>query len=353
MRIRILSRLWQLPSTSLAFFALLGCVSSNVDTDRTTFNLPIAVRTKITFEPLSREQASRYIETERHFMKTSTAPIRERLEGLRAGRKERYEEVEREFPECTKQRHCTSKLSRGAVQRFERYNDLSKEILDYDRRIVELEASINDWDRRLELRTRAIVNRYLVHEMLKLPEVEPRFQGLLIWSLESFDSRRQVSNHLFRYTGQEMLPLVVGDLEFRMLGKPVDEAAVIATFEVYLQALYNEPRAPTRYVVSMLVNTHQLDMRYYNKDFLREWGSRLAEPFQEELRQQIFCSIYSISSETLVPRLNQNRARRLKCDEKRALMQAKQSENFADRFAPSAWLLPIAYYPMARPISGN
>lgn len=334
-------------------FSLPGCTVTSVESDRTTFNVPVAVRTRVTFEPLSREKAARYMEAERHAFKVGTDPLRERLEGLRAGRKERYDEVEREFPECSKQRHCTSHLSRGSVQRFERYNELSKEVLEYDRRIVELEAAIREWERRLELRTRAIVNRFLVHEVLKLPELETRFQGLLVWSLESFDTRRQASNHLFRYTGQEMEPLVLGDLDFRMLGLPVDEAAVIATFEVYLYALHNEPLAPTRYVVTMLVNTHQLDLRYYDKDFLREWAGRLAEPFQEQLRQEIYCSIYSIASDTLVPRLDQNRARRLKCGEKRALMRAKQGERFADRFAPGFWLLPLAYYPMARPISGG
>lgn len=344
-----------LPLSILSAFLFAGCVSSNVDIDRNTLNVPLAVKTRVTFEPLSREKANRYIEAERHTFRVNTAALKERLEGLVAGRKERYDEVEREFPECSKQRHCTSSLSRGAVQRFERYNELSKEILEYDRRIIELEASLKEWERRLELRTRAIVNRFVVNEVLQVPkaQAETRFQAILVWSLESFDNRRQLSNYLFRYAGMEMAPLVLGDLDFRMLGEPIDEAAVIASFDVYLHPLYNEPRAPTRYVVTMLVNTHQLDMRYYDKDFLREWGARLAEPFQEQLREEVFCGLYSLASDTLVPRLEQNRARRLKCADKRALMRTKQSGRFADRFAPGIWMLPLAYYPMARPILNN
>ncbi len=332
---------------------LAACSTTNVDLDRTTLNVPMAVRTKVTFEPLSRDKAARYLEAERHTFKVNTDPLRERAEGLKAGRKERYSEVEREFPECSKQRHCTSQLSRGAVERFERYNDLSKEILEYDRRIVEIEAAIKEWERRLELRSRAIINRFIVHETLQIAKTENRFQSILVWSLESFDNRRQLSYHLFRYTGADMVPLVLGDLDFRMLGLPVDEAAVLATFDVYLMPLYNEPLSPTRYVVTMLVNTHQTDLRYFDKDFMNEWGKKLSEPFQEALREEVFCGLYTISSETLVSRLDQNRARRIKCGDKRNLFQAKQAGKFSDRFDPGHWMLPLAYYPMARPITGG
>lgn len=331
---------------------LCGCVASSVDVDRTTLNVPVAVRTQVTFEPLTREQANRYIQGERHTYQEQTGPVRDRVESLKAGRKERYDEIEREFPECGKQRHCTSHLSRGAVARFERYNELSREILEYDRRIIELEAALAEWDRRLELRTRAIVNRFIVHEVLQIPQTVQKFQSILVWSLESFDTRRQVSYHLFRYVGQDMVPLVLGDLDFRMTGMPVDEAAVIATFEVYLMPLFNEPLAPTRYVVTMLVNTHQLDLRFYDKDFMRDWATKLAEPFQEQLREEVFCGIFSVAGETLVPRLNQNRARHLKCGDLRMAMQVQKAERFPDRFAPLHWMLPVAYYPMARPITG-
>ncbi len=338
-------------AASMAFLSLFTACTT-VDTDRTTLDVPISVRTQVTFEPLSRESATRYIETEKHVFKKNIDPMREEKAALEAGRKERYDEISREFPECGRQRHCQSNLSRGNVKRFERFNDLNKEILEYDRRIVALEASIRDWERRLELRTRAIINRFVVHEVLQLPSLEKRFQGILVYSLESFDTRKQMSYHLMRYGGSDnLVPTVLGDLDFRMLGRPVDEAAVIATFEVYLMPLYNEPKAPTRYVVTMLVNTHQLDLRHYDKDFMRDWSAVLAEPFQEELRSQVFCGMYSISSRTLIPRLSANRTKR--CEGPRDRMQAKYSEKFRDRFPPNSWMLPLAYFPMARPITGG
>lgn len=335
-------------------FILLGILSgcTTVETDRSTLALPSAIRTHVTFEPLDRAQANHYISLENHIYKKNADPIREEIAALQGGRKERYDEISREFPECGRQRHCQSQLSRGGVKRFERFNDLSKEILEYDKKLVELEASLGEWGRRRELRTRAILNRFVVHEVLQIPKTETKFQGLLVYSLESFDTRKQMSYHLMRYGGDEQLvPAVVGDLDFRMFGMPIDEAAVIATFEVYLMPRYNEPRAPTRYIVTMLVNTHQLDLRVYDKDFMREWGNKLAEPFQEALREQVFCGMYSIASQTLLPRLPRGRADR--CAEARMRVQPKEGQSFGNRFPPDSWMLPLSYYPMASPSTGG
>jgi len=335
------------------FAALFSFGCTTVDTDRTTMALPTAIRTQVTFEPISRENATRYIEAERHILKTNVAPMREEISGLQAGRKERYDEISREFPECGRQRHCQSRISRGNVKRFERFNDLAKEILEYDKRLVNLESSVLEWERRFDLRHRAILNRFLVHEMLQLPEFENRFQAILVYSLESFDTRKQLSQHLLRYSGdEELFATMLGDLNFRMLGRPVDEAAVIATFEVYLMPRYDEPRAPTRYVISMLVNTHQLDLRHYDKDFVKEWSAKLVEPFQEVLRQDVYCGMYSIASETLLPKLD-GRKKLKSCVGRRVRMQAKEADQFKDRFHPGASMLPLAYFPMASPISGG
>jgi hypothetical protein len=332
---------------ALLFPLLLGCAS--IDNDRTTLALPIAARTQVNFSPLDREQAKRFIELERHTHKKNTDPMREELAAIQAGRKQRFEEIAREFPECGRQRHCQSKISRGSVQRFERYNELAKEILEYDRRAVELDAAIQEWGRRLDLRIRAILNRFLVHQALQIPEHEHRFQSILVYSLESFDTRRRLSQRLLRFSGNESLvPAVYGDLDFRMLGRPVDEAAVLATFEVYLMPHHSEPLAPTRYVVSMLVNTHQIELQHYDKDFMREWAGKLAEPSQESLRLDVFCGMYSIASDTLLPRLDYNKQIK-RCADRRVRMQAQDAGRFGDRFPALHWMLPLAYYPMNRP----
>ena len=333
----------------LALAVLYSCAS--VDTDRTTLSMPTLIHTRVTFEPLDRNQAQRYLESERHSYKVHTAPMVERKEGLERGREERFTEIRGEFPECDRQRHCMAHVSMGDVKRFERFSDLTKEINKYDTELVEIDTALRDWQSRLDLRSRAIINRFVVHEVLQLPTVERRFQGVQVYSLESFETRKQAAVNLMRYAPKEVQPELLGDFDFRMLGRPIDEAAVIATFDVYLMPPLNDFAQPTRYVVTMLVNTHQLDLRFYDKDFLRPWAAKFVEPYQTELKQQAYCGVYSVAGETLAPRLDILRPRH--CAEQRALMRSLDAARFPDRFAPDQWMLPLAYYPMGRPAMNN
>jgi hypothetical protein len=329
----------------LGLFAA-GC--STTETDNNTYHIPTAVHTRITFEPLDRDQAQHYLQAERQNYKVYTDPMFERKAGLERGRDERYEELRAEFPECTRQRHCMQHVSMGDVKKFERYNDITKEINAYDVQLVELDTALRDWKARLELRTRAILNRFLVHEVMQLPTYEKHFQGILPYSLEHFESRRQLSLDLLRYApnGERLEPQFLGDYDFRMLGRPVDEAAVVATFEVYLAPPLNELDQPTRYVVSMLINTHQLDLRFYDKDFLRAWSDKFIEPFQKELKLEAYCGVYSIAGNTLAPRLDLSRVK--DCAPYRAEMRSLDATRFPDRFSPDRWLVPLAYYPMGK-----
>lgn len=332
----------------LPAFALAGCSHEMIANKHTTFSLPRAIETKITFEPLDRERAQSYLEVERQMYKKYTDPMIERREGLARGRDERYREVRHEFPECDRQGHCLQHVSKGDVRKFERFNDLTREINAYDTEIVELDTAIRDWKSRLELRTRAILNRFLVHEMLQLPSIERHFQGVLAYSLESFETRRQLSLHLMRFApnDEDLEPQLLGDYDFRMLGRPIDEAAVITTFEVFLMPPLNQLGQPTRYLVTMLVNTHQLDLRFYDKDFLRSWAAKLVEPFQDELRKDAYCGLYSVAGETLAPRLGLDQPRL--CAGARNLMRSLDAAKFPDRFAPDRWLVPLAYYPFPK-----
>ncbi len=329
----------------LAVFLLLSACST-IDRDPTTSYFPAAIHTQVTFEPLDLGQAQSYIETERHLFKTNTDPLRERVAGLEKGREERYKEIHLEFPQCDRQKHCLSHISRGDVKHFERFSDLAKEIHAYDQQIVELEATIHDWAYRFELRQRAILNRYLVHEVLQIASSEQGIQKILAYSLESFDTRRQASLYLMRFAGNDVVPTIMGDLNFRMLSQPIDQAAVVATFEVNLLASANEENAPNRYLVSILVNTHQLDLHFYNEGFLRSWAAKLSEPYQVQLRQQVLCSLYSIANETLAPRLDSSRP--MRCARARSEMQSLDANRMGDRFPPERWMLPLAYYPTNR-----
>ena len=327
-----------------SFLLLASCTT--MEADRTTLSLPKAVHTRVTFEPLDREQAQRYLLGEKQSFKVHTQPMTERRESLARGREERYAEIRREFPECGRQRHCLQHISTGDVKKFERYNDLTKELNKYDSEIIEIDTALRDWQNRLELRSRAILNRFLVHEVLQMPSVEPHLQGVLVYSLESFETRRQVGVNLMRYSSEELEPQLLGDYDFRMLGRPVDEAAVIATFEIYLTTPRNDFNQPTRYVVTMLVNTHQLDLRFYDKDFLRPWAAKFVEAYQPTLRTEAYCGLYSIAGQTLAPRMGSQQARR--CAEVRTEMRNTDAAKFPDRFTPDRWLLPLGYYPLGK-----
>ena len=195
-------------------------------------------------------------------------------------------------------------------------------------------------------RSRAILNRFLVYEVLQLPKFEPRFQGILAHSLESFETRRQVSVNLLRYAPSPLDPRFLGDYDFRMLGKPVDEGAVIASFDVYLATPRNDFQQPTRYVVSMLINTHQMDLRFYDRDFLRAWAELLIEPYQKRLKEEAYCGIYAVAGDTLAPRMDISRPKI--CAELRSSMRNLDAARFPDRFPPDRWLLPISYYPFEK-----
>lgn len=325
-----------------ATLLLTGCATAG--NDRTTLSLPNAVHTRVTFEPLDREQAQRYLLAEKQFYKIHTDPMIERRDALARGREERFHEIRREFPECDRQRHCLQHVSQGDVKKFERYNDLTKELNRYDSEILEIDSALRDWQNRLDLRTRAILNRFVVHEVLQIPTVEPRLQSMLVYSLESFETRRQVSLDLMRYGSEDLEPELLGDFDFRMLGRPVDEAAVIATFDVYLATPRNDSEQPTRYVVTMLVNTHQLDLHFYDKDFLKSWAAKFVEPYQLTLKQAAYCGMYSIAGNTLASRIGGLRPRR--CAESRAEMRNSDSEKFLDRFPPDKWMVPLGYFPM-------
>ena len=76
-----------------ALLALLLPACSTPEYDRSTLALPVAVRTQMTFEPLTRLQAERYIEGETHTFKTSIAPLEERQAGLAVAEVERLRKM--------------------------------------------------------------------------------------------------------------------------------------------------------------------------------------------------------------------------------------------------------------------
>ena len=301
---------------------LAGCAST--ETDSSTNSQLAYVRTRVNFAPFTRDERDRQLAHEKQVYEQKIVILRENLERAKAERTRRYDEIRHEFAFCYNQKHCISDLSRGDIRRFERYNFLTTSLREHDIKLVELEGAIKDWQRRFEMRNRAINNRYLVHELMLIPNVNPKVGRMLVHSLEAFDSRRTLSDRLLQYSDIDVAGATWGDLEFRMLQRPVDEAAVVATFDVFLPKTEETP--PTRYVISFLVNSYQDDPLYYDQKMLRAWGDLLSEKEQKALRGKVLCGVYGIASETLAPKLDYRKAK--PCAAERVRLQNLSATKF-------------------------
>lgn len=318
---------------------LSSCASVDRNVSASAHNF---LRTRIDFSPLDRAQREQLFAVEKKTLDAKLAELRLELEAAKAARQKKYEQIKGEFADCQNQKHCLSNLARGNVQQFERYNALTKSLHEDEIRIVGVESNILDWQKRYDLRTRAIQNRYLVHELLDISREHPEFQSVSVHSLESFETRKELSRRLIRFSDVDIPLMTWGDLDFQMLKRPVDEAAVVAAFEVAVKA----ENSIDRYLVTFLVNSYQTDTLAYDKGFFRAWATVLGERGQAKLQDKVFCSIYSIASETLAPRLGSLKGS--SCAAERTRVQKLSVENFSDRFAPEDWLLPVSFFRIAK-----
>lgn len=322
----------------LALF-LAGCTTVESDTS-TNYEIPL-LRTQIDFQPPDRNERIRLIAREKKIFDAREIILKDKLAGVEAERDIIYEEIADLFPDCKRQRHCLASLAKGGVTRFERYNEVSGRLIAADRQVVEAEADLALWQHRYDLRIRAIYNRYLVYELLRAPEWNSRIQQITVHSLEAFPNRRSLSYRLAELGDPGFVPTLLGDLEFRMMGKPVDEAAVIASFDI---RLYPDPLRPgdaSRFFVNFLVNTYQLDPQFYEKGFLKEWSRRFTGTEKDLLLNEIYCGIYSIAGDFLAPRLSYSKAK--PCAEQRVRMQTLRRDKFDERLSPENWILPVTY----------
>ncbi|RZA00670.1 MAG: hypothetical protein EOP11_18050 [Proteobacteria bacterium] len=320
----------------LAF--LTGCTT--IDTDPSVLYTAPLYRTQIDFQPLKRETLVTQTQYEAQDYERRKAPLEDELGGVAARRKELYDRVEGDFADCRHQRHCLDKLSRGNEARFERYNKIVQGVHDLDRRAGELDNQLKLLARRFDLRERALYNRFLVNEILLTKWEHPRIQEILVHSLEAYPTRRELSHRLARLSDPDIVPTLYGDLNFSMMGKPVDEAAVLATFDVRV-APTKERSDPVRYLITFLVNTHQRDPLAYSKGFLRAWAFRLGEPGLRTLKEGVFCGIYSIAGLTLVDKLSSSKVK--PCTPVRFKNQGLSAANVLERNDPEAWFLPVAF----------
>lgn len=319
--------------------SLSACTSPQVD--RSTNYTPAIFRTRLDFQPPNSEERDRQLGLEERDYERATAPLKDKFEGLKLERELLYTELEGAFPECKRQRHCLQFLAKGTVERFERYRPKRQQITALDREIYIVESQIAQWDRRRDLRRRALFNRYVVYELLQTREWGPDIQDVTVHSLEAYPDRRALSHRLVELTQDGLEARVLGDLQFRMLGRPVDEASVLATLDLRFKPEKIPRLGASRALITLLVNSHQVDPHQYERGFLREWTRRVGEPNRQPLLSEVFCGLYGIAGETLVARLNSSKAK--PCAPLRLKLQAERAEAFSDRFDPAKWLLPIAF----------
>lgn len=319
------------------FFLFVSCTT--VENDPTTASPRPLFSTRVDFDPPNREQRDQFIEVDKRITSTKLKEIEAKIDGLEAERERLFVEIRDDFPECENQSHCISDLAKGSIQRFERYREIHKLIGGVDLQLAQAQLEFDAWKKRGELRERAIYNRYLVSEMLKTKGFHPNIEQILVHSLEAFPNRERLSRRLLQLIDPNLVPAIVGDLDFQMLGRPVDEAAVIATFDVRLFAQKNIPAE--RFLITFLVNSHQLDPQFYEKEFLKIWSKRLAERQQRQLVDEVFCGLFSIASDTILPRLDT--AKNKTCRADRQFQRGLKADRFVERTKTDLWLLPIHY----------
>jgi hypothetical protein len=321
----------------LPLFALVLVSCTTVENDPSTNSMATLYRTRVDFMPPSRAEREQQLAYEKEFESRKAQELEDRIDRLSTERQKLYEEIAAKFPECRHQTHCLSDLTRGSTKRFEEYRDARLPLAQLDSEIAEAKAQKEKWESRYSLRVRAIYNRYLSREMLGVGKADPRIKEILVHSLEVYPDRRSLSRRILEFGAPQVEPTYLGDLDFRMLGQPVDEATVLATYMVTTTGSGKE----RRFLVTFLVNTHQLDPQAYEQGFLEYWAKRLGEPGQPGLRDDIYCGVYAIASPMLLAKIGPAKAK--PCAPARDKLQALSSHRYLDANRPDFWFLPIAY----------
>jgi hypothetical protein len=325
--------------------ALLLAACTTTDNDRSTNFGRLVFDTRVNVEPVDRLERTRLLQLENHRYKLAITPLRARLKATREERAKFYAQIEQEFPECSRQRHCLATISKGQVHRFERYNELTNALRRYDFLIFDLETKIDDVEHDHDVNERRIYNRYLVHEMLAVKEFEPLFQRVMVHSLEAFPNREAISRRLLDFVDRDVYANQIGDYDFRMMGQPVNEGALVLVLDVL--PVRTEARADQeRFLAAFLVNTHQRDPQFYEQPFLREWTRMFSELSRTTLKREAFCGLYSIAGPTLTVKMQPSKYGA--CKETRERVQSLRSERFYDRFPGYEWLRPISFVQIAR-----
>lgn len=326
------------------FLFLPACAASVAERDVSTNFSQAVYQTRIDFQPLAPGERDLQWAVEDKFFERNSAPLREKLDAVAGERDALYAQLAEIFPHCQRERHCLASVVRAGADRLEKAVAARRELLVLDGRGVELEAEIKLLERRRELRRRAIFNRYLVHELLQVSKAGGDIQSVTAHSLEAFPLRRPLLERLAWMAEPTGGPALYGDLQFRMMSQAVDEAAVLATFDVQLAPGRVPAGVASRMLVTFLVNAHQLDPHRYTAGFQRAWAQRFGASSRRQLVEGVFCNLYAIAGETLAARMGAAKAKT--CAPQRIQQQARGSAVFQQRQDPGYWILPIAIAPI-------
>lgn len=311
---------------------VLASACTTVENDPTTNSNAAVYQTRVDFMPPSRSERISQIAHEDRVLADKESVLEAKLETLQKEREALFENLAMKFPECRSQKHCLSFLTKGDTKRFEDFREARTALGKVDADIGETESTLALWRRRRDLRVRSIYNRYLVKEVVGAASMDNRLDSIFVHSAEAYPNRQSLSRRLISLAGPDVVPMLVGDLDFRMMNKPVDEAAILLTIDVRLKSGF-------RYLSTLLVNTHQLDPQFYEQGFQRAWAKRLAEP--EALRRETYCGIYSIANPILLAKLGPSKAK--PCQDMRETIQALDAVHYREANSPDNWMLPVSY----------
>jgi hypothetical protein len=319
---------------SIVALALLAVASActTVENDPTTNSAAALYQTRVDFMPPSRSERIAQIAHEDRVLADTEARLQGKIDTLHKEREALFEQLAAKFPECRSQKHCLSFLTKGDAKKFEEFREERAVLGKVDAEIGETESTLALWRRRRDLRVRSIYNRYLVNEVLGAAKLDERIGEILVHSAEAYPDRQTLSRRLVSLAGPNIVPMMVGDLDFRMMNKPVDEAAVILTLDVRL-------RTGGRYLSTLLVNTHQLDPQFYEQGFQSAWARKFAQP--DILRRETYCGVYSIASSLLLAKLGAGKAK--PCAEMRENLQSLDAARYKEANRPDNWMLPVSY----------
>ncbi len=326
-------------SALLCFVWLAACSSSAIEQGQANNSLTLAYNTKVNAEPISQSERIRLLDLEAYRHRTAFEPLEKKRIALQAEHDRQFAIIEKEFPACHHQNYCDSDLFHGSFEKVTRYNELVSILRRSDFALFEVEKQIKEENYRHDLVSRNIYNRYLVHEILEIPQKYPFFNRFMVQSFEVFAHKKEFTNRILQFAGK-VQPKIRSDLIFSTFGQEIDDGSVLLTLDI-IPFFPGHDITPPHYLLTVLINTHQLDPQLYEKNFLKDWASSLWTADRSELKKEAYCGFYAIAADSIMNQFSI--AQKNACSDLRDLLHGNSRVPFAEHMSTHEWLLPLAY----------